>query len=164
MYNMTMKRDDGKLPQPWVLNAIDEYVRRNGGVQADFARAMGEQPATISQWFNRGYVPAAQWRRLSQVLNKSINWIAWGDDPGEQKRLDNDSGPDLVDLLESATERDLPELVGLWRRIVELQPHADALPSREKADLLMLVANTARDKITAEQLGWLIRKFGRGKP
>lgn len=159
-----MKRDDGKLPQPWVLAAIDEYVSQHGGVQADFARAMGENPATISQWFIRGYVPAAQWRTLSRVLNKSINWIAWGDDSETLKKLDKDSGPDLVDLLESATERDLPDLVGLWRRIIELQPSAEDLPSREKADLLILVANTAREKITADQLGWLIRKFGRGKP
>lgn len=159
-----MRNDEGKLPQPWVLAAIDEYVRNHGGVQADFAKAMGEKPATVSQWFARGYVPAAQWRTLSKVLNKSINWIAWGRDTDPTQKLDDDTGPDLVDLLESATERDLPDLVGLWRRIKELQPDAEALPSREKADLLILVANTAREKITADQLGWLIRKFRRGKP
>ena len=152
---MTTTTDDmdGDIPQPWIFEAFNA----TGLSQTEIGVRIGESPQTINNWIARGRVPASKWRKIAVFLGKSMDWVAWGTEK-RTKTLVGASGPAL-DAIIAAAGYDPERLKALWVKIEALRPSVASMDPEQKADLLLLVADTNGENIDADLLTRLIRRL-----
>jgi transcriptional regulator with XRE-family HTH domain len=93
-----------------IVKRIDELLKKQGITRVQLAPKVGISPATISAWYTRGTVPAADVAiKIAAYLDVSVEWLITGHDP---EGLTEDDRK-ILDMYHLLDERDREDVLGI---------------------------------------------------
>lgn len=93
-----------------IVKRIDELLKKQGITRVQLAPKVGISPATISAWYTRGTVPAADVAiRIATYLGISVEWLITGHDPEGLTEEDRN----LLNMYHLLDGRDREDVLGI---------------------------------------------------